>query len=63
MSSWSWESWPIASGSLLSWLPIRSSCLELGELADRLGQPAQLVAGKMSCLELGELADRLGQRV
>ena len=36
--------------------------LELGELADRLGQRAQLVVGKIELPELGELADRLGQR-
>src|ERR1700732_3405268 len=36
--------------------------LELGELADRLGQRAQLVGGKIELLELGEPADRLGQR-
>jgi hypothetical protein len=35
---------------------------ELGELADRLGQRAQLVVGKIELLELGELADRLRQR-
>ena len=33
----------------------------MGELADRLGQRTQLVAGKTELLELGELADRLGQ--
>jgi hypothetical protein len=34
---------------------------EPGELADRLGQRTQLVAGKIELLELGEPADRLGK--
>jgi hypothetical protein len=36
--------------------------LSWGEPADRLGQRAQLVAGKIEILELGELANRLWQR-